>query len=322
MAAMLCALLVTGDGVGWRRAAEGLPALAEAAAFELPGYRDLYGLDRASSSHRAGWLWTGHQRIVAQRFDVPEAEGTALVVHGYLDHTGTQAPLIAALNAVGWSVLAIDWPGHGLSPGRRASLVHFSRYRAALRVAVDALVSDHTLPPPYAAIGHSTGAAVLLDAVLIDGLPEFQRVVLLAPLIRWANWRLSRLAHGLLGGLFESVPRAFRNTTHDPTFKRFRRLLDPLQPARIPLDWARVMARQAEVVIGRSPVQRAVVVIQGTGDRTVDWVYNMAALNRLLPNASRLIIEGARHHLQHETAAFSAPLFERLKSLMAGVRKK
>jgi alpha-beta hydrolase superfamily lysophospholipase len=312
-------LAVTGDS--WRTQAARWPAFDSAVACGLPKYRSLYGLDKALGRHRVGWLWTGHQRIVAQRFEVAQPRGTALIVHGYLDHSAIQAPLIVHLNKSGWSVLAIDLPGHGLSPGRRASLTRFDSYRASLRVALDSLVADSTLPPPYLAIGHSTGAAVLLDTLLLDGAPMVDEVVLLAPLIRWANWRLSRIGQGLAGAFVDRVPRAFRNTTHDPKFRNFRSAIDPLQPTHIPLAWARVMARHAEVVVGRTPVSRPVTVIQGSGDRTVDWRYNRAALKRLLPGASWQLIAGARHHLQHETKRFRAPLFEALSAIMARVRR-
>lgn len=68
------------------------------------------GAQRVSVNHRnlelTGWRWE-------------ENGPSILVVHGWESHTGRMLPLIKPLVAQGCRVLALDAPGHGLSPPRR-----------------------------------------------------------------------------------------------------------------------------------------------------------------------------------------------------------
>ena len=67
--------------------------------------------------------------------------------------TAQMTPLIAALVSAGYSVLALDAPGHGDSGWRsRSSIVHFSK-------AVDQLLGRHG--PAFASVAHSLGASAV-----------------------------------------------------------------------------------------------------------------------------------------------------------------
>lgn len=80
---------------------------------------------------------------------------TVLIAHGWGSRASRFAPLAAALVARGWRVLALDAPGHGLSPGRSSSLPQFM-------AALDAVAT--TLGPVHALIGHSLGALAIVCA--------------------------------------------------------------------------------------------------------------------------------------------------------------
>jgi pimeloyl-ACP methyl ester carboxylesterase len=81
------------------------------------------------------------------------------------------------LLANGFRVVTFDAPGHGVSEGRRSSIVHFAK---ALQAAV---VSQG---PAYAVIAHSLGAAATLRAIT-RGL-AVERVVLLGPTRGPRDW--------------------------------------------------------------------------------------------------------------------------------------
>jgi pimeloyl-ACP methyl ester carboxylesterase len=109
-----------------------------------------------------------------QVYEWGTAGRTALIVHGWGSRAARFAPLAAALVARGWRVLAVDAPGHGISPGRSSSLPQFI-------AAMDAVAAR--LGPVHALIGHSLGALAVVSA-RADGAPAWfgalQKVVLIS----------------------------------------------------------------------------------------------------------------------------------------------
>jgi pimeloyl-ACP methyl ester carboxylesterase len=115
-----------------------------------------------------------------ERFDLPVegrrvtawrlGEGPAvLLLHGWGGRAGQLSAFVAPLRARGFSVVALDAPGHGASQRGRSSAPQFAR---ALRA-----VAERT--GAYAVVGHSLGAAGAALAVR-DGL-RVSRLVFLAP---------------------------------------------------------------------------------------------------------------------------------------------
>ena len=91
------------------------------------------------------------------------------------------------LRARGFAVAALDWRGQGLSDralgDRRKSYVRdFSEYDSDLETFMREVVLPDC-PPPIFALGHSTGASVLIRAAH-RGHRWFDRMVLTAPLIK------------------------------------------------------------------------------------------------------------------------------------------
>jgi pimeloyl-ACP methyl ester carboxylesterase len=80
-------------------------------------------------------------------------------------------PPITALVDAGYTVVALDGPAHGRSPGREANVVLFAR--AMLEAAAE-------LPPLQAVIGHSMGGASAMLAVQL-GLRTETLVSIAAP---------------------------------------------------------------------------------------------------------------------------------------------
>ncbi len=81
---------------------------------------------------------------------------TVLLMHGWEGRPTQFASLITALVDTGYSVIALDGPAHGRSPGREAHVLLFAR--AMLEAAAE-------LPPLHAVIGHSMGGASAMLAV-------------------------------------------------------------------------------------------------------------------------------------------------------------
>ncbi len=97
--------------------------------------------------------------------------GRIVLLHGWGGRATQWHAFIAAFVAAGYSVLAIDAPGHGASAGRQSSALH-------LLNALEALIWE--AGPVDAVLGHSMGGGVVLRA-LTQGLAA-KRAVLIAPI--------------------------------------------------------------------------------------------------------------------------------------------
>lgn len=275
--------------------ADGPPAPA------LREYAVRYSLAIDGVVHRAGSFRSSGRRLAGHLFRPIKGDpaGSAVVIHGYFDHTAVMAPLVRFLVGRGMRVAAFDLPGHGLSEGRRAAINDFARYGDAL--ADWLAVVGPALTGPVVLIGHSTGGAAILDYLRRYPDPRIAGVILAAPLVRPAHWGFVRRAAGLFYPLIETVPRIFRKSSSDPEFQSFIRS-DPLQPRKIPLVWLRALADWVPRLDECSWPSTTVWVIQGTADGVVDWRYNLDYLSRKLPGLVIRRIPGARHHLFNERA--------------------
>ena len=126
--------------------------------------------------------------------------GTVCVFNGRGEFIEKYFETVNELRQRGFAVATMDWRGQGHSsrqlPDRRKGHVeNFSQYETD----VDALMQQVVLrgcPPPYLALAHSTGGAVLLR-IAHSGKPWFERFVFSAPMIDLAGMSGSLLAHGL-----------------------------------------------------------------------------------------------------------------------------
>lgn len=94
-----------------------------------------------------------------------------LLMHGWEGRPTQFASLITVLVENGYSVIALDGPAHGRSPGREAHVLLFAR--AMLEAAAE-------LPPLHAVVGHSMGGASAMLAVQL-GLRTEALVSIAAP---------------------------------------------------------------------------------------------------------------------------------------------
>ncbi|MBT2373188.1 alpha/beta fold hydrolase [Pseudomonas fluorescens] len=96
---------------------------------------------------------------------------TVLLMHGWEGRPTQFASLITALVDAGYSVIALEGPAHGRSPGHEAHVLLFAR--AMLEAAAE-------LPPLHAVVGHSMGGASAMLAVQL-GLRTEALVSIAAP---------------------------------------------------------------------------------------------------------------------------------------------
>jgi len=307
----------------------------------LNSYLSHYNIDfiqQGLAQHHAIWKSDiGDYTIVQQYWKPESAKGNLIIAHGYLDHSGLYGQLIQWALKKQLNVYCFDFPGHGLSSGQRAGIDHFSTYTQVFsqwlkQLPIDANKhSQNTQQKTYnIAIGQSTGCSVISDYLLTEPDTLFNQVFLLAPLVRSYQWKTLRYLYFLCRSFLTSIKRKFIHSSHDAEFNLFVKHSDPLQARRIQLNWlgameawdqkinALMMAKDAEKALPRK-MEKAiekitakttaesttkVTIIQGTGDTTVDWKYNISSLQQCLPNTTALYINNARHHLVKESREY------------------
>jgi alpha-beta hydrolase superfamily lysophospholipase len=166
-----------------------------------------------------------------------EPRGVVIVAHGFGEHGGSYARVADTLGStLDLDVVAVDFRGHGLSPGRRGVVRTYDDLTSDMRSVLD-WVSSRIPDVPRFVLGHSNGGQVALRVMLarqpgIDGIivssPALRLSLPIPPskvrigrlLERWAPWIT------LKGELGASL------LTRDPDIQREHRA-DPLRHNRI-----------------------------------------------------------------------------------------
>jgi len=259
--------------------------------------------------HHFGVIESREHRLAAHLWTPQNAVGTAVVIHGYYDHTGLYGHLIRHLIDRRLAVLAFDLPGHGLSSGAAATIETFDHYTAAFDACLRAL-GEH-LPRPWHLFGQSMGGAVAMEWLLANGMTRasspFESIILLAPLVRPFLWPVNRVLYEVLRRFVSERPRTFTGNAENPEFLEFLRKRDPLQARVLPVQWVTAMLAWKNRFEAYRPTDLSPLVIQGQADRTVDHRYNVKAIERLF-DAKVFFIPEARHHLVNESAAIRAQM--------------
>jgi alpha-beta hydrolase superfamily lysophospholipase len=282
---------------------------------EALNYCQFYGLDlwveHPEVSYRQGLLAAGGHQVAVHYYRQPEAKGTVFILHGYFDHVGLYSQLIDRCLGAGLDVLAYDQPGHGLSSGAPAAIGSFAEYQAVLQ-DIMAAVQRH-LRGPWYAVGQSTGAGILIDYLLTTQRThvssQFQRVVLLAPLVRPTGWLAAKLLHSLARPFMTRWRRMFSQNSGNTRFLRFLKELDPLQARAVHMDWIAALRQWVPYVESARPIDFPVTVVQGEKDLTVDWQHNLRIIRNKFSSVKELRIPDGRHHLVNEAKDLQSTVF-------------
>lgn len=267
-------------------------------------------------SHRLGYFESLGYRVALQVFRPVRERGTVFVLHGYFDHAGLYGHLIRDLLQQDLSVVIYDLPGHGLSSGDPVSIRQFSDYQQVLADCV--AVCKGNLPQPWYAVGQSTGGAVLLDNLLTNRYPPgrelFKHLVLLAPLVRPANYRKGVLLHTLVSPFVRTWKRAFTENSNDSSFIRFVRRHDPLQSQFLSVEWVTALRKWVRRIESMPPFEAQVTIVQGEQDTTVDWRHNLRVLRAKFPGVAVHYLPQGRHHLVNESPELREQIFAIIRS--------
>lgn len=279
-------------------------------------YLDFYRINFAKAHpglvHGFGAVDAGGFRVATHYWLPENSKGTLIVMHGYYDHVGIFGHAIQFGLDNGLAVLAFDLPGHGLSSGEQVVIDSFDQYADVLDSVLNA--AQKLLPSPYYALGQSTGGSVLLNYLwrydVARAVPVLDRIALCAPLVLPRGWRYSgRFVYKLVNRVIKRLPRGPSRSSHDPDFNRFIDEQDCMQSPSLSVRWVGAMKAWNQQFRLFPPLDKTVLVIQGTKDFTVAWRYNLQQIRRALPNARIEMVTGAGHQLVNERQDFRKQVF-------------
>ena len=279
------------------------------------------------------------------RFEPPPGrKGTLCVFPGRAEFIEKYFEVVRDARARGFAVAILDWRGQGLSEralanGRKGHVHDFSQYDLDLEAFVKEVVLPDC-PPPFFALGHSMGAAVLIRAAH-QGRRWFDRIVLSGPMIDLAGAAGSRFARasaqvmrllgagasyvpGVGGTAINTLPFPGNNLTSDAV--RYARTVAILEaepalaigsPTVGWLDAAfRAMNEFADPTYA-SRMRQPLLLVAAGQDRIVSSAAIGAFAVRLRAG-SHLVIPGARHEILMEQDRFREQFWAAFDAFVPG----
>ena len=267
--------------------------------WQFYGYHDMQL--PAETQHYAGVFDSANVRIFANVWQQQTANHTVLIAHGLFDHTGLFLHLVQAFLSEGFNVVALDLPGHGLSEGERASIDDFHQYGLAVKDFIEILPPEFT--QSFSVAGQSTGCAAIMS-YLQQSETAPASIIYLAPLLRPNHWQKIILAYSLCKFCLRRITRRFGESSHNPEFSYFLENIDGLQHPYVELKWIEALRKWVAGFPELAPCEVPTLLVQGTGDSTVDWQYNISQIQSKYSELDIEYLESARHHLANESESF------------------
>jgi lysophospholipase len=271
-------------------------------------------------------------------------KGTVCILQGRGEWIEKYFETVRDLRARGFAVAALDWRGQGLSDralsDRHKGYVRdFAEYDRDLETFMREIVLPDC-PPPLFAIGHSTGATMLIRAAY-RGRRWFDRMVLTAPLIELQGFGSTPTASimarvlALAGfgamyvpkgdvGVMTAQPFVGNTLTSDPVrFARNAAILEAepaLAVGRPTVAWCdAAFSAMRQMRERRYPSRiRQPMLILAAGN---DAVVSNAAIEdfaTLLRAGSHLVVVGAQHELLMEQDRFRAQFWAAFDAFVPG----
>lgn len=281
---------------------------------ELSNYLRVQRLGIADSIHSMGTVACDGFRLAVHTWIPAHATATVFLVHGYYSQSGIWSEHIERLLGRGVAVVAFDLPGHGLSDGRRLDVDSFPQYAKALRAVEDSMRSR--APRPWRIAGHSLGGGVVLERARHGDFP-YEKVILLAPLLRYHNWtRIGAALPAVALAKPYLTRKRLVGSSSDSAFRE-RILADPLEGWRTSTHWLQVVRRWNASLGPIARPRTSWTLVQGGLDQTIDWQWGTHWLRVNIPAIKVRWLPLARHHVHNEGGATGATARRILYDFMA-----
>jgi len=105
--------------------------------------------------------------LVGEHHPRPDCRAVVVILHGYAEHAGRYAALVAELGEAGYECHLLDLRGHGRSAGVRGYVHRFDEYLDDVDLFLERIGEDRRHPAvPRILLGHSLGGLISLAYVL------------------------------------------------------------------------------------------------------------------------------------------------------------
>ncbi|MEO0465586.1 MAG: alpha/beta hydrolase [Pseudomonadota bacterium] len=283
---------------------------------------DVPGNPRPDGAELVWFTGSGGRTLRACMAPSPRGEaarGTVLVCPGRTEFIEKYFEVARELQAKGFAVLILDWPGQGLSDrlledSRKGHIDNFQTFMGALQRGLDAM--GDRLPKPYVSLAHSMGGAIAL-AALTEGLVKVQAAAFVAPMwgirtrvlgMRYLVWAMRVMGRSGDYAQQPGPPERFESnivTNDRARWQMHRDLVDAVPELDLgPITWGwlgasldilRTFAKSSKIAGLDFPF----LVATAEDEKLVD----NRAHNRIAnqhPDCEHILVEGAMHEILME----------------------
>lgn len=242
--------------------------------------------------------------LYAYHWESPNPKAVVALVHGLGEHIHRYQHVAEHLNAAGYSLVAMDLPGHGNSPGKRGHLESYSQLMDAWEAL---LAQTKTIYPdlPVFLYGHSMGGNITLS-FLLKRKPDVAGCVLSAPWIQLAFQPNpgSLLLLTIARKVYPSLTQPNNLNTHD--LSRDAAVVeayeaDPLVHSKITPGLAGpVLDAAARLNRYHGEIPVPLLIMHGTADRITSAPASVAFCERVGGDATFKGWDGFYHEIHNE----------------------
>ncbi len=264
-----------------------------------------------------------------------KARGTVIVCPGRTEFIEKYFEVARELQAMGFAILILDWPGQGLSSrllpdSKKGHIDNFQTFMNALHRALDEL--SETLPRPYVSLAHSMGGAIALAAIT-QKLVEVQAAAFSAPMwglksrfmgMKYLAWSMRTLGRG--NSLAQPLePRSSfeeNYVTHDyGRWEMQEKLIEASPQLELgPITWSWLAASLEVIDRFAKPAAlqhvKCPVLIATAGEEDLVDNDSHQRISRYLTNVERIYLEDARHEILMETDEIRDQFWAAFKRLL------
>jgi acylglycerol lipase len=233
----------------------------------------------------------------------PSPRARVVLLHGYAEHVGRYAEVIAGLTGAGFECHALDLRGHGHSEGVRGHVLRFEEYLEDVDLFLESLPGT-TLPRFL--VGHSLGGLISLKYVLrrpaaFGALAVSSPFLLPAMPVPWLKETLANAASHLAPTLLLDSGLDPRGISHDPAIVEAY-IADPLVFKTVNTRWFfEVRKAQDEVLERAGEIVLPTLFLLGGADPIAQPERGRQVFERLGSMDKRLqVYEGLFHEVLNE----------------------
>jgi len=228
--------------------------------------------------HDEGWTEAADgTRLYWQRHTPGEGPRAALLfVHGLAEHSGRYGHVMRRFAEVGFDCWALDYRGHGKSPGVRVHVDRFDEFLLDIAAAY-ALVRAEQASLPLYLVGHSQGGLLVLRHVLAQP-DDIAGIIVSSPFLGMhPNAAPSAPLHMVANVISTFSPKLMFSKVAEPKFlSRDPKVAeayvdDPLVSDTVSARWfTEVLQAQADTLVRAPDLAVPALVMQSGDDRLAD----------------------------------------------------